>query len=137
MADDETGSRDGKWIMACWVVPAIAAELWHVSVQHVLDCIREQRIPSKTENGFLFVDVAPHSPSITPPRKRPEDRPPTYVAVHQQSDPAVDEDDELLSAEELEELTEPLELDEVADLGQVHQRRREIARLRMPPRRVA
>lgn len=122
--------------MACWVVPAIAAELWNVSVQQVLDCIQEGRIPTRSENGFLFVDVAPHSPSITPPRKRPEDRPSTFVRVEQESAIA-DDSDELLSAEELEQLQEPLEGDESADLSLVHLRRNEISRLRTPPRRVA
>jgi len=122
-----------------WVVPAIAAELWNVSVQHIMDCIREGRIPTRSENGFVFVNVAPHNPSITPPRQRPEDRPPTFVRVQpsESAQSADDESDELLSAGELEELREPLDGDESADLSGVHHRRRETARLRMPPRRVA
>jgi len=122
--------------MACWVVPTIAAELWNVSVQHVLDGIREGRIPTRSENGFVFVDVAPHSSDITPPRKRPEDRPPTFVAAPQESEIAP-EPAELLSAEEIEQLQEPLEGNEPADLAHVHHRRHEVSRLRLPPRRAA
>jgi len=122
--------------MACWVVPTIAAELWNISVQHVLDGIREGRIPTRSENGFIFVDVAPNSPDITPPRKRPEDRPPTFVIVPQESE-IPDQPYAALSAQELEQLQEPLEGGGSADLAGVHHRRREIARLRVAPRRVA
>ncbi|MCC6423673.1 MAG: hypothetical protein IT447_09375 [Phycisphaerales bacterium] len=119
-----------------WVVPAIAAELWNVSVQHIMDCIREGRIPSRSENGFVFVNVAPHNAGITPPKKRPEDRPPTYVMV-QPAESTVNESADLLSPEELEELQEPLEDDGPSDLTLVHHRRHETSRLRTPPRRVA
>jgi hypothetical protein len=119
-----------------WVVPAIAAELWNVSVQHIMDCIREGRVPSRSENGFVFVNVAPHSDSITPPRLRPEDRPPTFVMADREK-PAEIAPDDSLSAEELEELRQPLETDESAGLSMVHHRRHEVSRLRTPPRRVA
>lgn len=67
--------------MSCWVVPTIAADLWGVPVQHVLSCIREGRVPSKVENGFIFVDVAPHSPTIAAPRRLAVNRPRTFVTV--------------------------------------------------------
>jgi hypothetical protein len=58
------------------------------------------------------------------------------VIVPQESEPAAKAAD-VLSAEELEQLHEPLEGDEPADLAHVHLRRHETSRLRMPPRRVA
>jgi hypothetical protein len=68
--------------MSCWVVPTIAAELWGIPVQQVMDGMKSGTIPSKTESGFTFVDVAPNSPVF---RARGSDRndppPPTYTAV--------------------------------------------------------
>ena len=46
--------------MSCWVVPTIAAELWGVSLDHLLGRIDEGMVPAKTEHGFLLVDVAPY-----------------------------------------------------------------------------
>jgi len=57
--------------MPCWVVPSIAAEFWRVSVDHVLHGIKQGTIQSKSEDGFLFVDVAPGSPIL----QKPEDQP--------------------------------------------------------------
>jgi len=47
--------------MSCWVVPAVAAEFWGVPVQTVLNRVRDGQVPHKTDQGFLFVDVAPWS----------------------------------------------------------------------------
>ena len=47
--------------MASWVVPAIAAELWGVSVEHVLAEAAAGRVPSRRDGGFLFVDVDPNA----------------------------------------------------------------------------
>ena len=67
--------------MSCWVVPTIAAELWGVSVQHVLDGLKRGDFPSKNESGFTFVDVAPDSPKVETPRKLRPPAPPTYTMV--------------------------------------------------------
>src|SRR4051812_17844998 len=67
--------------MSCWVVPTIAAELWGVSVQHVLDGLKRGDFPSKNESGFTFVDVAPNSPKLETPRNLPPPPPPTYTIV--------------------------------------------------------
>ena len=53
--------------MSCWVVPAVAAELWGMSVEHVLGLIEEGKIPFKRDYHFMLVDVAPHSPTMEPP----------------------------------------------------------------------
>jgi hypothetical protein len=48
--------------MPCWVTPAVAAEIWGVSLREVLERVRAGHLPSKTDLGFLVVDVAPWSP---------------------------------------------------------------------------
>src|SRR5438309_12109172 len=50
--------------MSCWVVPSVAAELWGCPMQTVLDAIRAGQLPSREENGWMFVDVAPDSPNL-------------------------------------------------------------------------
>jgi len=54
--------------MACWVVPTVAAELWGVSLQQVLDAILSGAISSRQDSDFTFVDVAPGSPTVRLPR---------------------------------------------------------------------
>jgi hypothetical protein len=66
--------------MACWVVATVAAELWGVSLQQVLDAIRTGAISSRHDEDFTFVDVAPGSPTIRLPRTL-RNVPPTYTAV--------------------------------------------------------
>ena len=58
--------------MSCWVVPTVAAELWGVSVEHVIQCIRSGQLASRSEAGFTFVDIAPET-SIN--------KPPTYTVI--------------------------------------------------------
>ena len=48
--------------MSCWVVPMVEAEMWGVPVEAVLQRAKSGEVPSKSENGFMFVDVAPDSP---------------------------------------------------------------------------
>ncbi len=64
--------------MSCWVVPTVAAELWGVSVDTILTRARAGDVPTKTENGFMFVDVAPDSHRIETPKSL---RPPTYTVA--------------------------------------------------------
>ena len=56
--------------MSCWVAPSIAAELWGISVEQVLQRAREGTVASRTDVGFFLVDVAPPKPetfvAITP-----------------------------------------------------------------------
>ena len=46
--------------MSCWVVPTIAAELWGVSIDHVLQQVRDGHLSHRVDDGFMFVDVAPN-----------------------------------------------------------------------------
>ena len=67
--------------MSCWVVPMVAAEMWGVPVGSVLEKARSGEVPSKSENGFLFIDVAPGSPTCEAPKVLRPPHPPTYVVV--------------------------------------------------------
>ena len=77
--------------MSCWVVPSVAAEIWGCAVQAVLDAIKSGDVPTREENGWLFVDVAPNSPMLQMPKPL---RPATY---------------EMLSQAELAALNSPIE----------------------------
>ena len=72
--------------MACWVVPAIAAELWGVSLNQVLAGIRDGSIASRHEHGFLCVDAAPDSYTYHRPRRPDEPPLPTYVLVRSEDE---------------------------------------------------
>ena len=50
--------------MSCWVVPAIAAEFWGVTLDVVWDRIYSDLVPHKTEQGFVFIDVDPWGPTV-------------------------------------------------------------------------
>ena len=67
--------------MPCWVAPVVAAELWGVSLGHVLGAIADGTIPSHQEYGFTLVDVAPDGALPPAPRPRQGPPPPTYVVV--------------------------------------------------------
>lgn len=67
--------------MSCWVVPMVAAEMWGVPVEAVLQRARDGEVPSKSENGFMFIDVAPDSPRCDAPKSLRPPRPPTYSVV--------------------------------------------------------
>ena len=117
--------------MSCWVVPAVAAEIWGIPLEQVMHRIRTGQIPTRVEGEFTFVDVAPDSPRCQPPRRRAAERPPTFT---------------LITREELDalcaELTEEDELDETEDepqtfTGDWRSARRKTARLRRAPRQLA
>ena len=78
--------------MSCWVVPSLAAELWRMPLEQVLKLVREGSVPSKEEEGFTFIDVAPTSPKMGP----------TFLPAANEDDVdvlLVDGDEELLSEE--------------------------------------
>jgi hypothetical protein len=111
--------------MSCWVVPALAAELWHIPLEHLLRGIRDGLIPSHDEQGFTFVDVA-----STGPRPKP---PPTFVLASEGERDGSPPPDEPADAVEPEEGFE----DNTAskDLGDWRAARRKASRLRIPPPR--
>lgn len=135
--------------MPCWVVPVIAAELWGVSLEHLLLGIADGTVPSRTECGFVVVDVAPESTVYERPR-RAGPPPPTYVVVNGASD-EVPEVPALIPDRASEPVLVPAEvvsesfdgeippLDEEEDdkpISNWRQVRSSVGRTRMPPARV-
>jgi hypothetical protein len=109
--------------MSCWVVPTIAAELWGVPVQDVLEKINCGDIASKFESGFTFVDVAPHSPVIETPRPLRIPTPPTFRVVTREEIIA------LVGEEALQ--------DDETERGDWRIGRSEAGRMRRPPEALA
>lgn len=116
--------------MSCWVVPSIAAELWGIPVQQVMDSLKAGHVPSKVESGFTFIDVAPDSPKIETPKKFRPAPPPTFTPVVSQEEIAA------LTGAEVAELTEAFEMemeDATIDLGDWREARENAQRTRRRP----
>ena len=64
--------------MSCWVVPGVAADLWGVPLEQVLEWIRLGQVPSKSDYHFVLVDVAPHSPQAESRQESSNRRRPTF-----------------------------------------------------------
>jgi hypothetical protein len=64
-----------------WVVPSIAAEVWGVSLDHVMSQVRAGEVASRDEFGFLWVEVTAQSaPRPARVRRRSRrSRPQTYT----------------------------------------------------------
>jgi len=45
--------------MPGWVLPAVAAELWGVTIEQVMADVAAGRVTSRVEGEFIFVDVQP------------------------------------------------------------------------------
>ena len=58
--------------MPCWVVPAVAAELWGVSLEQVISDVAAGRVGMSIRRDVLFVDV---TAAIEPPRAEPAPAP--------------------------------------------------------------
>ncbi len=72
--------------MPCWVVPAVAAELWGVSVEDVLARAAEGSLATKSDAGFLFVNVLPSEPTAAaetapPLQAETAEAPPTFTIL--------------------------------------------------------
>jgi hypothetical protein len=80
-------------IMSCWVVPAVAADLWGVSLATVLESIRRGELPSRRDCDFLLVDVAPNSPQLPPPKPyvAAPPPPPTFIVAADTGDDEAEE----------------------------------------------
>jgi hypothetical protein len=111
--------------MSCWVVPSLAAELWHIPLEQLLRGIRDGLIPSRQEEGFTFVDMASSGPRVKPP--------PTWVMAVGETEDDGDPAPVPPSPSEPEEGFE----DETAskELGDWRAARRKASRLRIPPPR--
>ena len=80
--------------MSCWVVPSVAADLWGCTVDAVLNAIRTGNVPSKEDEGWTFVDVAPDSPKLETPKAVRPPVPETYSIVSAAEAVALQMDDE-------------------------------------------
>jgi hypothetical protein len=133
--------RTGRFedsFMACWVVPTVAAELWGVTVQQVLDAILSGSISSRHDNDFTFVDVAPGSPSVRKPKPFRND-PPTFTAVTDEEMLALMADDPAPATATLpapEEIAPNMndEMQALIEMGDWRRGRRMTSTLRKPPR---
>lgn len=67
--------------MSCWVVPNVAAEIWGVSLDEVMQRIASGAVISKREYGFLLVDTAPLGPLFVSTAAEGKAKPRTWVAV--------------------------------------------------------
>mgnify|MGYP000194566917 CR=1 FL=1 len=120
--------------MSCWVVPAVAAEFWGLTVEQVLERIRKGTVTWKQELGFTLVDVAPASPKAKTGIRPPAARPATFVSA---KPPSAEEEleEQILSEAEMEALLafENDELDEDDQRLDWHAARAATSRLRRAP----
>jgi hypothetical protein len=80
--------------MSCWVVPSVAADLWGISVDQLMESVRRGEVPSRQEYHFLLIDVAPDSPQMPAPQpyKATPAAPPTYATAQLDADDAAEDD---------------------------------------------
>ena len=128
--------------MSCWVVPALAAEIWGIPLQQILDAVRAGTLPTKDAIGLTFVDVAPTGPKVTTGYRPPAGRPETFTTApladeltHAEQH-ALTNDREAESPAREEEILSPVDEHEEGTLDW-RTARRNASRLRRPPRRLA
>jgi hypothetical protein len=129
--------------MPCWVAPVVAAELWGVSLEHVITAMADGTLPSQQEYGFTLVDVAPHVAQNQTTRRPNRPPPPTYVVVDEPDAPAppfpapLEAPPPPIDESAWSELP-PLD-EEEDDVPITHWRevRSRVGRSRQPPRRIA
>lgn len=143
--------------MSCWVVPAVAAEYWGVTLDVVWERIYSDLVPHKTERGFMFVDVDPWHPNCDgfllhdpPATFVPADvsviaEPVISETLLYQNTPATEDEllqQEVLSLEETaildEEELPDLDEEESATFGRLswQEVRQTVSRTRRPPPRA-
>jgi hypothetical protein len=117
--------------MSCWVVPTIAAELWGVPVDQVLQRVRDGNLPYRVDAGFMFVDVAPPPPpTFTVLSEAEVDALADEVIEHLRERDAFEE----AQAPEPESETQSPDDDEASEeLGDWRAARLRVSRTRTPP----
>jgi hypothetical protein len=134
-----------KYNMSCWVVPSVAAEIWGVSVDTILARINSGQIPTKTDLGRIFVDVAPNSPVFQTPNTRSTARPATYRLVSSEATEASATAHHAAASEQpaapLVQTCEPdsdaYQDEQTINLGDWRQARQSAGARRQPPTAVA
>ena len=111
--------------MSCWVVPSVAAEVWGVPVEQILQRIEDGQIATREDLGRMFVDVAPNSPTIETPRTLRPPTPPTYTVLTKEEAAAL--------AQELEVKAEAEGDEQSIDLGDWREARDIAEKRRRPP----
>ncbi len=115
--------------MSAWVYPSIAAEIWGVSVDHILAGIADGSIQSLVDGQFLFVDLhrrgfaqsSPRPPVSEPVITKEEFAALTFRPINRD-----------------EETAEELSADESSgDLSHWREAREETSELRQPPNTLA
>ncbi|MGB7157042.1 MAG: hypothetical protein WBD40_03180 [Tepidisphaeraceae bacterium] len=135
--------------MPCWVVPTIAAEIWGVSVDHILQLARDGNLAYRVDEGFMFVDVVYDGSGGCSNRAPNEQRPPTFTALSEAEVEALregerdevdvfgDADDaiaeEALATDE-EESQSPDDDESTVELGDWRTARARVSATRIPPR---
>lgn len=119
--------------MSCWVVPTVAAELWGMPLNAVLEQIREGRIASKTELGFVLVDVAPGSAQSEPKIRAP--KPLTYMSIEPTQSVLTRAEIDALLEDDSEE--PPVDDEASEELAEWRQVRANVARQRRRPAAIA
>jgi hypothetical protein len=85
--------------MSSWVVPTVAAEIWHVSVQTIFDCIRDGTLRSRVDGEFLFVDIATADDTIIRAITPPQPTPATFSPITSEEMAALNSPEPLASSE--------------------------------------
>ncbi len=113
--------------MGCWIVPAVAAELWGVPLGDVLECMRNGTLFWKDEDGFILVDSDRKAAETARNATEKKQNPPTFIPVAADKEPIVSQD-------ELKALTAGTEPDESGG-GQYDWQiaRRQVGRIRRAP----
>ena len=133
--------------MSCWVVPTIEAEIWGVSVDHVLSQVRDGHLPHQIDEGFVFVDVFCHGGGGGCGVTRCEPPPPTFTVLSEAEVQALGEADadedsdeepliepiEHLSIEDEPESRSPDDDEASVELGDWRAVRQRVGRTRIPP----
>lgn len=126
--------------MSCWVIPTIAAEFWGVSVDQILQRVRDGDLPHRVDEGFMFIDVVPPPPPTFTVlseselealrENEPRDDAPRSIEPDAEVGPSHHDD-------EADETQSPDDDEASVELGDWRATRQRVARTRIPPGRAA
>ncbi len=123
--------------MSSWVAPAVAAEIWGISVEQVLAAVAAGTVTSRHDGVFFFVDIDPDHPDL--PAKPADPAPAAEKPKKVPKKPATPVDDSvLITREEMAALAdEPMPSREAfPDFSQLHSIRARTSHRRRPPAHI-